>query len=138
MSLWDCSKDIQLHSVHHFSLNSRLEFPRDSFDAVEQRPSPESSFGTLRMLLAKTIPCKVPTTVSDSSLRSRGKSPHATSPRLGDLSLGLLQVKYLFRPRHISTWHSRATVSSAIACHSISSTVRSANNLSCKSYTPWE
>ena len=49
-------------------------------------PSPESSSATLRMLLAKTAPCGVPTTaISDSSLIPK-KSPHATLIRLGPFS----------------------------------------------------
>ena len=99
-------------------------------------PSPESSFGTLRMLLEKTIPCGVPTTaIQDSSLIPR-KTPRATSLRLGPVSW-TVPGKYLFRPRHISTRHSRTTVGSAKSCHSIGSTVRCANYSSNKSCTPY-
>ena len=53
----------QLHSVHNSFFNSRFWFPRSSSDALNSTPSPECSSGTLRMLLDKTIPCRLPTTV---------------------------------------------------------------------------
>ena len=95
-------------------------------------PPPESSFGTLRMPLEKNN-SMWRSNHSDLRFVFDSEEIRLVPLRLDlDLSRGLLQVKYLFRPRHISTWQSRTTVGSAIACHSIGSTVRSAHYLSCK------
>ena len=60
-------------------------------------PSPESSFGTLRMLLAKTIACKSTHHGYLGFILDPEENPlSATSPRLGDLSLGTAPGKIPF------------------------------------------
>ena len=115
LTRWDCSPDIQLHSVHDFSLNSGLQFPRRSSDAVEQHTISWILFWNSANASRenKSVWC--------SNHGYLGFILDFEESRLMplrldlDLSVGLLQVKYLFRPRHISTWHSRTTTRSAIA-----------------------
>ena len=101
------------------------------FDAVDQHAVSRIIFWISADASRKTIPCGVPTTAISDSSSIPSKNPHTPLPLSLDLSLGLFQVKYLFRRKHIPTWHSCPTVGSAITLHSISSTVRPANCLSC-------
>ena len=79
-------------------------------------PPPGSSLGTLRMLLKKNNPVWR-SNHSDLRFVFDSEENPLVPLRLDlDISLGLLQVKCLLRPKHISTWLSRTTTGSAIDC----------------------
>ena len=119
-----CSLDIQLYSVHDSSSSSRSYFPRGSSDAVEQHTISRILFWNSAHASRKNNSVWR-SNFSDLRFVFDSEENPLVPPRLDlNLSLGLLQIKYFFRPRHISTWHSRTTVGSAIAGH-ICSTVRS-------------
>ena len=134
LSLWDRSLDIQLHHDSS-SFSSRLQFQRGSFDAVEQHAISRILFSNSANASRKNNSgwCS---NHNDLKFVFDSGENHLVPLRLDlDLAFGLLYMNYFFRPKYISTKHSWTTVGSATACHSIRSTVRSANYLSLKSYT---